>query len=697
MAVFWSVLALIASTLLTPGQVYAQDYSAAKEIPSRLKRGVENSDSAKSEYRPGSPTGVLQNMNKIAGKTWMPGDTMVKFMAPHLRDLLFEGPADRTMRTKGSERQAQAWFRARAKARRYQICLDGTIACINGLNESLAACPLCQNSSCGRNWPHQEHLDWACCPSDGKGSEIYEQLIYDSNFKTCCVRDGNSRDKPYDRSKDETKWTEEKIACSHPKGDGWAGLFEFYYPVTVVGLENQQGETMLATQQEVEQQLNILNDLKADGKRADWVAGAIERLAKYAAGPGAQQQQGANQADIKQVIQEVQQELGRMDPKLRHSDSIRGLGLTARTFAPGADDTKKGAITKDLCVHPGQFHKIWHEFGNLKHDKLLQPGFGGITAQELLNKNKFFASWSAEGYELMTNPENSRINNFHFTRTNYVRGMQAWDQNHLFCQAKLAETDQNMKITGLDQVIKLSGWSQSFSPAATGFTCLGHNLNLAHVPLMLYRQAYVDRRAAIGDLALPFATAAGLYPSKWVNPGLLTSRQRAFEQQPYTMYAEPGLQMFWGKAFNPAPMLPVGVKNELNQPCRPLNGPNYQRGTGYTQGGNSDQIYTSDFTHKSFNQEPVLNIDNETTAFAKYSQEWAKNEEDQKKGMRFKGLDDKANNYFVAYRPMALCPLGFARWTPSDPHGLLKKRLEDNCLNENFGSPRQVKGPLGTR
>jgi hypothetical protein len=372
------------------------------------------------------------------------------------------------------------------------------------------------------------------------------------------------------------------------------------------------------------------------------------------------------------------------------------VGLTARTFALGADRGKKAAITTDTCVHPAQFNKIWHEFGALKHDGLLQPGFGGLTAQELLSKNKFIASWSAEGYELMTNPDNSRIQNFHWTRTNFVRGMQAWDQNALFCQAKLAQDDPNMKATGLSDVILASGWSQSFSPAATGFTCLNSGLNLAQVPLLMTRQAYVDRRAAIGDLALPFATAGGLYPPKWVNPGLLTSRQRAFEQQPYTMYAETGLQMFWGKAFNPSP-LGFPRTNELNKPCRPLNGPNYQHGPGYTQGGNSDQIYTSDFTHKSFNKEPVLNIDDETNAFAKYSQEWAKNEDDQKKGMRFKGFDEKANNYAVLWRPMALCPLGFARWTPTDPHGLLKKRLSDNCLVENFGSPRKVPGQLATR
>lgn len=55
----------------------------------------------------------------------------------------------------------------------------------------------------------------------------YKQRNKTSNFKMCCVREGE----------DETA-TSEWIASKYPDGDGWAGLFEYYYPTAALGWEN---------------------------------------------------------------------------------------------------------------------------------------------------------------------------------------------------------------------------------------------------------------------------------------------------------------------------------------------------------------------------------------------------------------------------------------------------------------------------
>jgi hypothetical protein len=263
--------------------------------------------------------------------------------------------------------------------------------------------------------------------------------------------------------------------------------------------------------------------------------------------------------------------------------------------------------------------------------------------------------------------------------------MQQWQKDPLYCQ-RMHLTNPNMDETGIGDVIKKSGGAQGVSAAEAGYTCFENDkLNGSMVPVSLYRHAAVERRTAIADHVLGFLIAGGLFPPKWLRPGIvpgsMQSVYKRFEPQPYSMKASVGYQTFWGKKFSG-----MGV-NEVNTPCARLTGRDYNSSEQGGDGGNSDQLFVSDYTHKAFTQEPIVNAKGQRDAFDKFREEWAK---DKKSGKEivYRGLDKDAHNYGVAFRIFATCPAGYSRWRPASPHGALSANLEIHCGEENFGSPR---------
>ena len=151
------------------------------------------------------------------------------------------------------------------------------------------------------------------------------------------------------------------------------------------------------------------------------------------------------------------------------------------------------------------------------------------------------------------------------------------------------------------------------------------------------------------------------------------SYYKRFEPRPYSWQSTE--RIFKGKRWA------GGGSNELLMGCKSYGGRNYQGQD------TSDQLFISNFTHKAFTQEPIVNV-NTKDAFDKYVQEWATGSG--KKTISKKGVDKDAHNYAAAFRKFATCPAGFVRWRPpTDEHNMnLKANLDTFCGEENFGSPR---------
>lgn len=651
LALSLSALALSPTTEIAQGQ---------DNVANRLQEGVDDPDNKKNEYRGGVDdlNTVISNMKKISGPVWpdTPNREMDKWYSPHLRDIAIEG----------TQRNEQALLRAIAGLAYKLPCglkLSGKI-CVNGTGTWTTACndPECKACPLNKPWHNIAHETPLCCLPKGIGTKVYEELTTDTNFKTCCVRDA------------EIEFTEEEIACSHPDGSGWAGLFEYYYPTTIIGLENQRGETMIATKKQVSEcKAEVDEILETKGKGDEWVARAIERnveAAKDGTEPGA----SPDPAKLRQQVSDDIKEVRPKDKSLRFTDSLQGEGITVRPFLPAYDRAKMSEVAKHFCMRPEQFHKLMDP----QFDKLQLNG--GTSSAELDQKIPVWANYCPSGMELMTNPQNaSLLVNLDSTDTDLPKGMQAWNNDKLYCQ-RMNLSNPNMDRTGIGDVIRKSGAARGLSEQQVGYTCSATGeLNNGLVPISLYRNAAVERRTAFADHAMGFLISAGL----WSRVGIKSNYKR-FEPQPYSMTAKPGFETFKGKLFGI-----MGGTTEINTSCVRPDARPYSNNLSVVRldNGNSDQLYLSDYTHKSFTQQPILNEKGGRDAFKKYIQQWSKGDEQSEKDMKAKGLDKDAHNYAIAFRIFATCPKGYSRWRPDALHGALAANVENSCGEENFGSP----------
>ena len=653
-------LALSLSSLaLSPTTEIAESQD---NVAKRLQEGVDQPEQNKNKYRGGvdSLEEVLSNMKKIAGPVWSdtPNREMDKWYSPHLRDITIEG----------TQRKEQALLRAMAGLAYKLPCglkLSGKI-CVNGTGKWTTACndPECKACPLNEPWHDIAHETPLCCLPKGIGTKVYEELTTDTNFKTCCVRDA------------EIRFTEEQIACSHPDGSGWAGLFEYYYPTTIIGLENQRGETMIATKQQVSECMaGVDSIIETKGKVDDWVARAIERnveSAKDGSAPSA----SPDAAELRNQIGDDIKEVRPKDKKLRFTDSLQGEGITVRPFLPAYDRAKMAELAKHFCMRPEQFHKLMDpDFDKLQLN-------GGTSPAELDRKIPVWANYCPSGMELMTNPKNaSRLRNIDETDTNLHKGMAAWDNDMLYCQ-RMNLSNPNMDKTGIGDVIRKSGNSRGLSEQEVGYTCSATGeLNNGLVPISLYRNTATERRTAFADHAMGFLISAGL----WSKVGMKSNYKR-FEPQPYSLTAVEGFETFTGKLFNT-----MGGRTEINMPCVRPDARQYSNNFNVARidNGNSDQLYLSDYTHKSFTQQPILNEKGGRQAFKKYIQQWSKGDQKSEKETKNKGLDEQAHNYAIGFRIFATCPKGYSRWRPDPIHGALAANVENSCGEENFGSPQR--------
>ena len=603
------------------------------------------------EYRGGkgvaSMQAAQQNMKDLFEKILISGQGDGKadqWYSPHLRDI--SGTPD--------NRNLEAGIRGTTAPRANMIdyCMDPEnlpipAACPLTEISWLTGTPVCywHEDEQPAGYGPQSHRPFASCFTE-QSTQIYSSFTQPSNFKMCCVREG-----------EEENASSEYIASKHPSGDGWAGLFEYYYPTEALGWENERTTTMIVDQAKVQQCVAASDSLMESSQAQQWVVGAINRNLKAVGG-----QPGGN---IQQTVQDALKSVRPKDQKLRFADSLQSEGLTLRVNLAAMDPQQRRNTAERFCMRPEQFDKLMDP----TYDKLQ---LGGGSSLGSLDAIPVWSNYCREGVELMTNPNNStKLRNLDGTPTKFDMGMAAWQADPMFCQ-KMNLTNVNMLITGLGRAPLLSGGAFQ-TQAAVGYTCLeGGKLNGSMVPVELYRHAAVERRTAITDHALGFLIAGGLAPGMI---GGTTSYYKRFEPQPYSMDMPFHLQTFIGTRFS------GGGTNEKGATCPSLSGENYQHA-----GSKSDRLFISDKTNQAFDQD-IVQANGQKGDFNRYREEWGKDQQSAAK-IAARGLDKHSQNYAAPFRIFATCPAGYKRWRPkpADSHNLaLIENVNRYCREENFG------------
>lgn len=629
------LLAVLCALVLVP----LSGALAQVDPSSRLQQGEQG----KNKYRGGQAVSDMQAVKKNMEDLFKPilisgkGDGKAdKWYSPHLRDMDFSD----------NNKTEESAIRKQTSPRDFMITY-----CLNPFNPPIqAACPItvpylfvgpdvCQ-------WHGEKFLPHRPVESCfTRNTLIYENFTKTSNWKVCCV------------DKDQVASTSEQIVSRHPDGDGWAGLFEFYYPVSALGWENDRTTSMIVDQQKIKDCREKSDKLMENAQAQEWVAKAIERNQNALGGST-----GGSAGQVQQEVAKIISQVRPQEKENRFTDSLQSEGLTVRPNLASLDPEYRKKAAQRFCMRPNQFDKIM----NPAEDPVQ---LGGGLSLASLDKLPVWSNYCEEGVNLMTKAENSNLKNLDNTPTDFMKGMQAWKKDPLYCQ-RMHLTNPNMKITGFEDVIRQSS-GEPLSEAAVGHTCLDNDkLNGGMVPLTLNRHAAVERRTAIADHAVGFLIAAGL--AEGMHEGQKSYYKR-FEPQKYS--ATLGLRRtFIG------PKYPGGGTNELIKTnpafaqCESLGG------ESYTWQNKADRLYISNKTHEPFTQQMIDDKNN----IDKYGQEWA---DTQQNKIADRGLDEKSQNYASAFRIFALCPSGMTRWRPlPDPHeGYLPANVEMRCQEENFG------------
>jgi hypothetical protein len=461
-----------------------------------------------------------------------------------------------------------------------------------------------------------------CCYAN---TSKYAAMIQDTNFKACCVLQA------------EQMMSMEDIACLHQQGDGWTGLFEYYFPTTAVGWESQRGTTMIAPKDRVKR---CMDDSESMMDNSDWVASAIQK--------GADVQDNGITAKIADSIQGIRE--NEKDPSLRFADNLQGGGLTMRVNFAHMDPNERRALATQFCMHEDQFMKLMDPQYDTKQIE------GGPDLKDL-QKLPIWANYCPEAVKLMTNPnETFKVVNTDGTKTNFPQGMAAYQSDPLYCQKMNARANPIGDHEGFLREGVLSKQGLGFyTEAGVGYTCrVGDTqkggFSTRMVPVEMYSTAKIDPRTL--DHVIPFLHAGGYYMEKMSNG--IQSMYKRFEPLPYSRQ----MQLFTGKRWKGE------GTNEKFMPCRSYEGKDYE---GKDQ---PDQLYISNKNHSPFTQKPVQE-------FNRYDREWA---DQQPENFHNRNFDKSVLNYAAAFRIFATCPAGYVRW-----RGPGSEKFQQACGEENFG------------
>jgi len=589
------------------------------------------------------------------------GSDIDKWYSPHLRDILIEEGKD-------SERNRVLPYRYEAGAPYiipwWTLATGPCVVCFNGDGTPKTACDRCQWKLSGKpnaegcfesqNW-RDKHVTPLCCDVN---TIAYKERRTDSSFKTCCVL------------KEEKNLNTEEIACLHGTpnikgtiaGDGWSGLFEYYYPTTVIAWENSRGTTMFADKDEVNKCMGDARKLMHGEKAESWVEKAIKKnleVVDKLEGSSGQ----TDTSELKPLIKEAIKSANEVEQKNQIADSLAGEGLTMRVNFPAMDPEYRRKLAEHFCMHPKQFLKLMDPA-----EDLLQKD-GGSTLEALRTNIPIWANYCKEGVELMTDPdETMKCENKDGTDTDLPKGMAAWKEDPLFCQRMNLSNPKMQELFG-DVLAKSKGSRKS--EAEVGYTCRdGGKLNGSMVPVELYRHTPIERRTAISDHVLGFLIAGGIYePMTDKAEKYRKSNYKRFEPRRYSE----NLKMFTGKPYYGSGSGPI---NELNMRCEGLSP------KAYWGKNKSDQLFISDKTHptQAFTGESEMINEEAPKEFNRNVEEWGKG--GLGKTLPKRGLDEKSANSAAAFRIFATCPAGHVRWHPPDEHDAF---VHSRCGDENFG------------
>ena len=434
---------------------------------------------------------VLVNMQKLFRKIYLdPTEALSskseldEWFNPHSRDATIDfGAREREV----SGEAGRMW--AGSLDQRYFLSCGG-------------ACPDCI-------WPHTEHKTPTCCPVSTKA---YAALITDTSFKACCVRT------------EEENESMEEIACRHPAGDGWAGLFEYYFPTNAIGWESQRATSMIAPDDKVKRCLDASDTLM---ENSSWIAQAIQKMS--------QSGDGAVNAKVADALSGSK--LRPKDQSLRFSDSLQSGGLTMRVNFAHMDPAERRALAIQYCMHPEQFMKLMDSRGaspsGKDRDTLQMPGTGGSTLGDL-QRIPMWANYCPNAVKLMTNPQETmmRVINRDGTPTNFQKGMAAWQADPLYCQKMNVMANPKGGEFLQEGVLRKQGFTAQ-TEDSVGYTCrVGDTqkggFSNRMVPLELHSTAPIDPRTL--DHAIPFMIAAGYYLGEMYNG--IHSVYKRFEPRP---------------------------------------------------------------------------------------------------------------------------------------------------------------------
>ena len=533
------LIVLLAIVVFTTSNVFSQEMprgdgvAPEEELSHQHQPNSSDHNSHRGEVHAGaagvgSEQEVLKNMRTLLSEIYLqpeqamsPRRDLDPWFSPHLRDLDIPEPE------------------------RYQQVLGRTGRGLAGSPSSYSwwgctgACPLC-------GWDDEHRTD-ACC---GVSTAAYGAMLEDSNFKACCVR------------KEDEMASMEDIACKHPKGDGWAGLFEYYFPTNMIGWESERGATMIATQDSVRSCMESSDTMM---ENSDWMTSAIE------------QRIGGTE---KQIIGKGADPLIRSRSKgrpLRFSETVHGEGLTMRVNFAHMDPNERRALAVQFCMHPDQFMKLMDPEWDTKQ-------MGGGPTLQALQALPIWATYCPEAVKLMTDQkENFKVVNTDGTKTNFPQGMAVFQTDPHYCQkmSSIANpTEGEIRPYGMLARQKPG----LFTPHDVGYTCRSASAEpgasqTRMIPLSLNSKAGSDPGTL--DHAIPFLHAAGYYQGEISNGP--RSIYKRFEPLPYSQQ----LNLFTGKQWK------GGGSNELNMPCRSYEGKNYE------DTNRPDQLFLSDGNRKS--------------------------------------------------------------------------------------------------
>ena len=395
------------------------------------------------------------------------------WFSPHLRDSAVDAQS----------RNTHAYRRAEAGVGPAELASIGQ--CYGGCGE------------CDWDGPDRPQV---CC---GVQTESYANLIEDSNFKTCCVRTG------------EEALSEEEIACRHPSGDGWAGLFEYYYPVNAIGWESEQHTSLIAAKETIQQCVKE-TDLMMTG--SEWLERAVENRS-------------------------ASNDPSRPNTSTKFSEINHGGGaLTEAIHLAALDPAKRRQIARHFCMHEDQFMKLLDP-----EEDPLQKG-GGVSADDLARNIPLWANYCPTGVKLLTDSAQSYlIENLDETPTDLFQGMLMYHRNKNFCSTDPTAAQRQGSIQ-----------------RASGFSCSAHSPRSPLVPLQLLPSQ--ERPLSLRDRIEQFIIAGGYTKGEMASEG--RRYYKPYEPQSYTGL----LRLFSGHRFEGSGY------NELGQRCDVYEGDSY-RGT----------------------------------------------------------------------------------------------------------------------